>query len=43
MFEDVGGFVDEIVKNWIWVDEGDRILIGSIVCLWVWFDNVCGV
>ena len=43
VFENLPSFLSEVVNNSISADDRDTILIGSIVCLSVCFNNVCGV
>ena len=43
VFEHLPSFLNEVVNNFISVDDRDTILIGAIVCLSVCFHNVCGV
>ena len=43
VFEHLPPFLNEVVNNYISVDDRDTILIGAIVCLSVCFHNVCGV
>ena len=43
VFENLPPFLSEVIEHSISAEDRDTILIGSIVCLSVCFNNVCGV